>query len=78
MNIKNSKFWIWYIPFLIIICLVIWSMLVFLKNKNITTSDAYKFKNEYAELNNKTNETTGDAYPVVDLNNNNPFVYAKF
>ncbi len=77
MNIKNSKFWIWYIPFLIIICIVIWSMLVFIKNKNETNSDAYKFKSEYAELNNKNNETTGKTYPIVDLNDKNPFVYAS-
>ena len=77
MNIKNSKFWIWFIPFLLIICIAVWSMLVYLKNKNNTTSDAYKFRTEYAELNNQTNESNGKTYPTVDLNNNNPFVYAS-
>lgn len=77
MNIKNSKFWIWFIPFLLIICIAVWSMLVYLKNKNTTTSDAYKFRTEYAELNNQTNESNGKTYPTVDLNNNNPFVYAS-
>ena len=52
-------------------------MLVFIKNKNETNSDAYKFKSEYAELNNKNNETTGKTYPIVDLNDKNPFVYAS-
>ncbi len=77
MNIKNSKFWIWFIPFLLIICIAVWSMLVYLKNKNNTTSDAYKFRTEYAELNNQTNESNGKTYPTVELNNNNPFVYAS-
>lgn len=77
MNIKNSKFWIWFIPFLLIICIAVWSMLVYLKNKNTTTSDAYKFRTEYAELNNQTNESNGKTYPTVELNNNNPFVYAS-
>jgi thiol-disulfide isomerase/thioredoxin len=76
MNIKNSKFWIWYIPFLIIICITIWGLLMTSKAKNNTIKDSEKFMNEYAELNGKTNESNGSAYPIVSLDKNNPFVYA--
>lgn len=74
---NKSKFWIWYIPVLIIICIIICSLLVINKNKTIMESDAYKFKEEYTALNNQVIESNNKEYPYVELGDSNPFVYAS-
>ena len=64
---KNSKFWIWFIPLLIIVCVGIYTMLV-KNNKPInenTKTDAVKIKEEYAKYN--------DEYFEVSLSDNNVY-----
>lgn len=43
--------------------------------KNINNSDANKFRTEYMELNDKINETNGEAYPIVTISENNTIKY---
>lgn len=40
-------------------------------------TDALKIKEEYASLNEKVNEKNNKKYPIVNLQDNNPFVYKK-
>lgn len=79
-NVKN-KFWVWYIPLLVIVCLVVGVLLIEAKNKETVNtgnnSDAVKFNNEYSELNGKVNDSNGSYYPEVTVGDNNPFVYAS-
>lgn len=77
MKEVKSKFWRWYIPVLIILCVIVCVLLVINKNKNVMESDAYKFKTEYTELNNQVNDANNKEYLEVTLSNNNPFVYAS-
>lgn len=48
-----------------------------INNNHINKSDANKFRTEYMELNDKINETNGEAYPIVNIPANNTVKYIK-
>lgn len=66
---KESKFWIWFIPLLLIASIGIYVMLSrnANNNENNNTSDAIKIKEEYSKNNNN--------YYEVNLNDNNVYKY---
>ena len=66
---KNSKFWIWFIPLLLIASIGIYVALSKNTNNstNNNTSDAIKIKEEYSKNNNN--------YYVVNLNDTNVYKY---
>lgn len=45
------------------------------EEQEVILSDAKKIQEEYAKYNNETNESANRTYPLVELNENNPFVY---
>ncbi len=71
---KNSKFWIWFIPLLLILCALIYLMILNINKKedNKPTnneSDAIKIKNEYESKNDNIDSIK------VKLSENNSYVY---
>lgn len=67
---KGSKFWIYFIPLILIVCFGIFTILE--KNKQEVKeekSDSVKIKEEYEELNN--------SYGEVKIGEQNAFVYAS-
>lgn len=70
---KNSKFWIWFIPLFIIVCIGIFILLNTNKknnNNSETKTDAQRFKEEFEQYNNNEDLIT------ISLNDNNSYVYA--
>ena len=57
---------------IIVLCVCVYSII---NNNHVNKSDANKFRTEYMELNDKTNEATGDAYPIVNISVNNTVKY---
>lgn len=45
------------------------------EEKEEVLSDSKKIQEEYAQYNNETNESANRTYPLVELSENNPFVY---
>ena len=74
---KNSKFWIWFIPLLLIVCAGIYFLLSNANkkedNKPIVSinEDGKKIKNDYEKLNN-------DSYLNIKINENNVFYYLSY
>lgn len=70
---KNSKFWIWFIPVFIIVCIGVYFLLIKTSNEqeleSKTNEDAIKIK----ELYEKNNDIEG--YIKVELSKNNIYVY---
>ena len=57
---------------IIVISICIYSII---NNNHINNSDANKFRTEYMELNDKINEATGEAYPLVNVSIDNTVKY---
>ena len=57
---------------IIVIIICIYSII---NNNHINNSDANKFRTEYMELNDKVNDSTGEAYPLVNISANNTIKY---
>ncbi len=60
---------------IIILVTIICGYFAFTKDKIESKTDAIKMKEEYAELNGKINEKNTKEYPIVELADENPFVY---
>lgn len=71
---KKNKIIFFVVLVVTIILVVICSLFVINNNKNIN-SDAYKFRNEYMELNDKLNELTNRNHPDVFISETNTVKY---
>lgn len=65
---------------LLVLLLILGGVMTFFafqqEEKEMEKTDAIKIKEEYAKLNGQTNEKNQEAYPIVELNEKNPFVIA--
>ena len=64
---KNSKFWIWFIPLFLVVCIGLYNMVVIAnKNKVVEVKDAEVIKELYSKQN--------DSLIKVELSDNNNYV----
>ncbi len=64
---KNSKFWIWFIPLFLVVCIGLYNMVVIVnKNKEVEVKDAEVIKEMYSKQN--------DSLIKVELSDNNNYV----
>ena len=64
---KNSKFWIWFIPLFLVVCIGLYNMVVIAsKNKEIEVKDSEVIKELYSKQN--------DSLIKVELSDNNNYV----
>lgn len=64
---KNSKFWIWFIPLFLVVCIGLYNMVVIAsKNKAVEVKDAEVIKEMYSKQN--------DSLIKVELSDNNNYV----
>ncbi len=71
---KRNKIILFSIILLTIIVISICIYSIF-NNNHINNSDANKFRTEYMELNDKTNESNGEIYPIVNISADNTVEY---
>ena len=57
---------------IVVIMICIYSII---NNNHLNNSDANKFRTEYMELNDQVNESTGEAYPLVNISVDNTVKY---
>ena len=70
---KDSKFWVWFIPLFIIVAIGLYVSISFIDNnsKDIAVKDSVKIKEEFEALNNSDNLIN------VSLSENNVYSYAS-
>jgi glutaredoxin len=73
---KKYQFWLKYFVVLIVACILIYGLIMNYNKTHVVVSDATKFANEYAALNDQTT-SSGKTFPEVSLGDDNAFVYAS-
>ena len=71
---KRNKIILVAIIALTILVLIVCIYSIF-NNNHVNESDANKFRTEYMELNDKINESSGEAYPIVNISVDNTVKY---
>lgn len=71
---KRNKIILVAIITLTILVLIVCIYSIF-NNNHVNESDANKFRTEYMELNDKINESSGEAYPIVNISVDNTVKY---